>query len=101
MAARRPVIAAVVLALCALVAIKCAFSSVEQEAFVNASPAVCSLRATAAPAAGAVPLTVRTALPEPIPDDAILPVDFSRTSLYWGLLFVLVMMVLFSSYFFN
>mmetsp|Transcript_28637 Transcript_28637/g.92053 ORF Transcript_28637/g.92053 Transcript_28637/m.92053 type:complete len:100 (-) Transcript_28637:10-309(-) len=99
MAARRPVLAAVVLALCALVALRCAFSQVEQEAFVNAAPAVRSLRATTA--SEVVPLIARAALPEPIPDDAILPVDFSRTSLYWGLLFVLVMMVLFSSYFFN
>mmetsp|Transcript_62488 Transcript_62488/g.203881 ORF Transcript_62488/g.203881 Transcript_62488/m.203881 type:complete len:101 (-) Transcript_62488:68-370(-) len=100
MAARRPVLAAAVLALCAFVALQVAFAPVEEETFVNASPAVRSLRATAS-APLAAPLTAREALPEPIPDDAILPVDFSRTSLYWGLLFVLVMMVLFSSYFFN
>jgi len=45
--------------------------------------------------------TFRRALPEPRPNDAMLPVDFSRTSLYWGLLCITVLSVLFSSYFFN
>eukprot|EP00929_Paragymnodinium_shiwhaense_P072169 TRINITY_DN3662_c0_g4_i1.p2 TRINITY_DN3662_c0_g4~~TRINITY_DN3662_c0_g4_i1.p2 ORF type:complete len:107 (+),score=27.55 TRINITY_DN3662_c0_g4_i1:63-383(+) len=40
-------------------------------------------------------------LPEPRPNDAMLPVDLNRTSLFWGLLFTTVMVVLFSSYFFN
>mmetsp|Transcript_7211 Transcript_7211/g.18042 ORF Transcript_7211/g.18042 Transcript_7211/m.18042 type:complete len:117 (-) Transcript_7211:119-469(-) len=40
-------------------------------------------------------------LPEPRPNDAMLPVDLNRSSLYWGLLFICVMSILFSSYFFN
>jgi len=98
MAARRPVLAAVVLALFAAAALLTFAPAAEQEVFVSGASAPNSLRATPAITAS---LTARAALPEPIPDDAILPVDFSRTSLYWGLLFVLVMMVLFSSYFFN
>mmetsp|Transcript_62475 Transcript_62475/g.203845 ORF Transcript_62475/g.203845 Transcript_62475/m.203845 type:complete len:100 (-) Transcript_62475:170-469(-) len=99
MAARRPVLAAAVLALFAAAALLTFAPAAEQEVFVSgASAPRSSLRTSLAPVAS---LTARAALPEPIPDDAILPVDFSRTSLYWGLLFVLVMMVLFSSYFFN
>jgi len=44
---------------------------------------------------------VRQALPDPRPNDAMLPVDLNRTSLYWGLLCICVLSVLFSSYFFN
>ena len=41
------------------------------------------------------------ALPEPRPNDAMLPVELNRTSLYWGLLLICILSVLFSSYFFN
>eukprot|EP00931_Biecheleriopsis_adriatica_P026209 TRINITY_DN1595_c0_g3_i1.p2 TRINITY_DN1595_c0_g3~~TRINITY_DN1595_c0_g3_i1.p2 ORF type:complete len:110 (-),score=29.38 TRINITY_DN1595_c0_g3_i1:56-385(-) len=45
--------------------------------------------------------TVMKALPEPRPNDAMLPVELNRSSLYWGLLLFCVLSVLFSSYFFN
>nr|YP_009677035.1 photosystem II protein L [Dictyocha speculum]QDH81696.1 photosystem II protein L [Dictyocha speculum] len=35
------------------------------------------------------------------PNPNRLPVELSRTSLYWGLLLIFVLAVLFSSYFFN
>ena len=44
---------------------------------------------------------VLKALPEPRPNDAMLPVELNRTSLYWGLLLICILSVLFSSYFFN
>ncbi|CAE7213502.1 psbL [Symbiodinium necroappetens] len=47
------------------------------------------------------PLVIMQALPEPRPNDAMLPVELNRTSLYWGLLLICILSVLFSSYFFN
>ncbi|CAJ1457184.1 unnamed protein product [Effrenium voratum] len=47
------------------------------------------------------PAVVMKALPEPRPNDAMLPVELNRTSLYWGLLLICILSVLFSSYFFN
>eukprot|EP00403_Amphidinium_massartii_P040473 CAMPEP_0178453774 /NCGR_PEP_ID=MMETSP0689_2-20121128/44989_1 /TAXON_ID=160604 /ORGANISM="Amphidinium massartii, Strain CS-259" /LENGTH=99 /DNA_ID=CAMNT_0020079633 /DNA_START=31 /DNA_END=330 /DNA_ORIENTATION=- len=41
------------------------------------------------------------ALPEPRPNDNMLPVDLNRTSLYWGLLTILILAILFSSFLFN
>merc|ERR1712224_1124785 len=37
-------------------------------------------------------------LPDPKPNDANLPVDLNRTSLFWGLLCILINSVLWSSY---
>ncbi|CAE7282285.1 psbL [Symbiodinium sp. CCMP2592] len=48
-----------------------------------------------------VPMVLVEALPEPRPNDAMLPVELNRTSLYWGLLLICILSVLFSSYFFN
>ncbi|CAE7041182.1 psbL [Symbiodinium natans] len=47
------------------------------------------------------PMVLVEALPEPRPNDAMLPVELNRTSLYWGLLLICILSVLFSSYFFN
>ena len=49
----------------------------------------------------ASPAVIAHGLPEPRPNDAMLPVDLNRTSLFWGLLCITVLSVLFSSYFFN
>ena len=46
-------------------------------------------------------LVMMEALPDPRPNDAMLPVELNRTSLYWGLLTICILSVLFSSYFFN
>jgi len=110
MAARRPIFGAAVLALVAFVALRSAViapSAPEQEVFVVTSPALRASRQAGAFAgeqpevAGAVSATARSALPDPRPNDAMLPVDLNRTSLYWGLLTILILSVLFSSYFFN
>mmetsp|Transcript_29483 Transcript_29483/g.68335 ORF Transcript_29483/g.68335 Transcript_29483/m.68335 type:complete len:98 (-) Transcript_29483:200-493(-) len=52
-------------------------------------------------AAEKTPMVLMQALPEPRPNDAMLPVELNRTSLYWGLLLICILSVLFSSYFFN
>ena len=52
-------------------------------------------------AAERMPVVIMQALPEPRPNDAMLPVELNRTSLYWGLLLICILSVLFSSYFFN
>ncbi|CAK0827152.1 unnamed protein product [Prorocentrum cordatum] len=49
----------------------------------------------------AAPAVVLRALPEPKPNEEMLPVDLNRTSLYWGLLTICILSVLFSSYLFN
>jgi len=49
----------------------------------------------------AAPAVILQALPEPKPNEEMLPVDLNRTSLYWGLLLICVLSVLFSSYLFN
>mmetsp|Transcript_21363 Transcript_21363/g.48805 ORF Transcript_21363/g.48805 Transcript_21363/m.48805 type:complete len:107 (+) Transcript_21363:97-417(+) len=106
MAARRPVLCAIALAVVAAWLLH-ASAAPRQEAFLASG--VPALRASGQrggalagaqvePAAIAVS---RRALPEPRPNDAMLPVDLNRTSLYWGLLCILVLSVLFSSYFFN
>lgn len=95
-AARRPVLAAAILALVAFAALRAAV--VREDAFVatGASP---KLRASQQ--GQLVAATARAALPDPRPNDAMLPVDLNRTSLYWGLLTICILSVLFSSYFFN
>eukprot|EP00929_Paragymnodinium_shiwhaense_P072164 TRINITY_DN3662_c0_g1_i1.p3 TRINITY_DN3662_c0_g1~~TRINITY_DN3662_c0_g1_i1.p3 ORF type:complete len:107 (+),score=21.42 TRINITY_DN3662_c0_g1_i1:66-386(+) len=106
MAARRPVLASIVAlaaGLCLLHAALAPATQPEQLVFITSSPA---LRATQRFAGTQQePRVLETVamkgLPEPRPNDAMLPVDLNRTSLFWGLLFTTVMVVLFSSYFFN
>mmetsp|Transcript_95978 Transcript_95978/g.280536 ORF Transcript_95978/g.280536 Transcript_95978/m.280536 type:complete len:108 (+) Transcript_95978:72-395(+) len=107
MAARRPVLCVVALAAAALCMLHVATPAVQPEdLFVVASGPM--LRATTGKGAFAgvqqvmpSPSISMQALPEPRPNDAMLPVDLNRSSLYWGLLCILVLSVLFSSYFFN
>eukprot|EP00434_Breviolum_minutum_P025020 symbB.v1.2.022100.t1/scaffold1946.1/size95412/12 len=99
--ARRP-------ALFVLAAVACfwLFSSTEQqEVFVVQTVQTPTLRGaftgnTVEISAVESPVVLK-ALPEPRPNDAMLPVDLNRTSLYWGLLLITILSVLFSSYFFN
>ncbi|CAK0824055.1 unnamed protein product [Prorocentrum cordatum] len=97
MAARRPVL----LALCLAAASAWLLSGVAAppaapQGFVAPSPA---LRAGVERAALSVALR---ALPEPKPNEEMLPVDLNRTSLYWGLpITICILSVLFSSYLFN
>mmetsp|Transcript_19095 Transcript_19095/g.35825 ORF Transcript_19095/g.35825 Transcript_19095/m.35825 type:complete len:102 (-) Transcript_19095:142-447(-) len=101
MAARRPVLFALAVAACVWLF---STSAPQQEVFVVQSPA---LRGQAAFAGSSIELAavespvVLKALPEPRPNDAMLPVELNRTSLYWGLLLICILSVLFSSYFFN
>eukprot|EP00443_Scrippsiella_acuminata_P055472 CAMPEP_0115410026 /NCGR_PEP_ID=MMETSP0271-20121206/20310_1 /TAXON_ID=71861 /ORGANISM="Scrippsiella trochoidea, Strain CCMP3099" /LENGTH=108 /DNA_ID=CAMNT_0002834197 /DNA_START=109 /DNA_END=435 /DNA_ORIENTATION=- len=108
MAARRPVLGAAILALAAAAALWSAVvpTTTQQEVFVVTSPALRTARqsgafAGAQPEMAATAVTARAALPDPRPNDAMLPVDLNRTSLYWGLLTICILSVLFSSYFFN
>mmetsp|Transcript_12361 Transcript_12361/g.15391 ORF Transcript_12361/g.15391 Transcript_12361/m.15391 type:complete len:102 (+) Transcript_12361:67-372(+) len=100
--ARRPVM--FVLAAAACVWLFSSGSSPEQEVFVVQTPA---LRGQGAFTGNTVEISavespvVLKALPEPRPNDAMLPVELNRTSLYWGLLLICILSVLFSSYFFN
>eukprot|EP00413_Alexandrium_margalefii_P015236 CAMPEP_0204530808 /NCGR_PEP_ID=MMETSP0661-20131031/10820_1 /ASSEMBLY_ACC=CAM_ASM_000606 /TAXON_ID=109239 /ORGANISM="Alexandrium margalefi, Strain AMGDE01CS-322" /LENGTH=107 /DNA_ID=CAMNT_0051536917 /DNA_START=91 /DNA_END=414 /DNA_ORIENTATION=+ len=107
MAARRPLLFTVASAVAALWLLSASVAPAEPgQAFLAAAPA---LRATGTGAGtfagaelGAARLGVQTrALPEPRPNDAMLPVDLNRSSLYWALLCILVLSILFSSYFFN
>merc|ERR1740123_1661173 len=108
MAGRRPVLccAALALTLLWLLHIATAPATPGQEVFaVSGTPALRVQRQNSAFAgpqfeAGNSAIA-RQALPEPRPNDAMLPVDLNRTSLYWGLLCILILSVLFSSYFFN
>merc|ERR1719263_53686 len=110
MAARRPVLTAIAVALAALWLLQASLAPAPQqgqEVFVAATPALRATRAAGSSFAGAQaqqlapPAVLLQALPEPKPNDAMLPVDLNRTSLYWGLLCILILSVLFSSYFFN
>merc|ERR1740138_1500314 len=99
MAARRPVLATICAALAALCLLQATLAPV-------AAPALRATRIGGESFAGAqqvqeAPAVLLRALPEPKPNDAMLPVDLNRTSLYWGLLCILILSVLFSSYFFN
>mmetsp|Transcript_21364 Transcript_21364/g.48809 ORF Transcript_21364/g.48809 Transcript_21364/m.48809 type:complete len:110 (+) Transcript_21364:82-411(+) len=109
MAARRPVLCAFALAVVVVWLLNAAVAPVAPQPEAFLASGVPALRASGQrggalagaqvePAAIAVS---RRALPEPRPNDAMLPVDLNRTSLYWGLLCILVLSVLFSSYFFN
>mmetsp|Transcript_9073 Transcript_9073/g.20029 ORF Transcript_9073/g.20029 Transcript_9073/m.20029 type:complete len:108 (-) Transcript_9073:84-407(-) len=107
MAVRRSALAVFLVAAAGLLLLQSSLEPAEapQELFVVASP---SLRATrssgnfaGAEFAVAAPTVTLQALPEPRPNDAMLPVDLNRTSLFWGLLLILVLSVLFSSYLFN
>jgi len=113
MVARRPVLGAIVVATVATWLLFSASISVvpPQELFVVAAPkATPALRAvhikggafTGMHADVVTPTVTMQALPEPRPNDATdLPVDLNRTSLFWGLLTILILSILFSSYFFN
>mmetsp|Transcript_26264 Transcript_26264/g.82400 ORF Transcript_26264/g.82400 Transcript_26264/m.82400 type:complete len:108 (+) Transcript_26264:75-398(+) len=107
MAARRPVLFTLALVAAAMWLLHTSMAPQEQpQTFVASSPALRSTRAKAGTLAGAQPQppaqgVQMQALPEPRPNDAMLPVDLNRSSLYWGLLCILVLSVLFSSYFFN
>merc|ERR1712129_126357 len=108
MAVRRPILTLAVLATLAVVIVRCSFGSSTDAAFTSANSAP-MLRASGSSSnfAGVQGLlsdgrfVAVQALPEPRPNDAMLPVELNRTSLYWGLLCILILSVLFSSYFFN
>mmetsp|Transcript_22742 Transcript_22742/g.49717 ORF Transcript_22742/g.49717 Transcript_22742/m.49717 type:complete len:103 (+) Transcript_22742:76-384(+) len=101
--ARRPALFVLAAAACVWL-FSSSISSPEQEVFVVQTPA---LRGQGAFTGGTVEISavdspvVLKALPEPRPNDAMLPVELNRTSLYWGLLLICILSVLFSSYFFN
>ena len=98
MAVRRPLLTAVVAAV-GVWMLLAAVAPAEQDAFVVGK--VATLRGSSAEPMQVESQVVRQALPDPRPNDANLPVDLNRTSLYWGLLTICVLSVLFSSYFFN
>eukprot|EP00930_Biecheleria_cincta_P070010 TRINITY_DN5767_c0_g1_i1.p1 TRINITY_DN5767_c0_g1~~TRINITY_DN5767_c0_g1_i1.p1 ORF type:complete len:109 (+),score=22.55 TRINITY_DN5767_c0_g1_i1:71-397(+) len=108
MALRRPMLGSFALALAGLWLMQAPTDVQEQVVFiVPQSPA---LRATAQFQGGfagvsQVPLdgatTAMQALPEPKPNDAMLPVELNRTSFFWGMLTFCLLSVLFSSYLFN
>ncbi|CAK0885874.1 unnamed protein product [Prorocentrum cordatum] len=104
MAARRPVLLALCLAAAAAWLLIGAAAPAAQQGFV--APASPALRAGRSVLAGAefetaAPAVILRALPEPKPNEEMLPVDLNRTSLYWGLLTICILSVLFSSYLFN
>merc|ERR1719265_3114804 len=107
MAARRPVLACVALVAVWLlhgaapaenegVFVVPASQPALRSAYRKGSDAFAGAEWEAAP-----PGVIAHGLPEPRPNDAMLPVDLNRTSLFWGLLCITVLSVLFSSYFFN
>eukprot|EP00448_Togula_jolla_P018031 CAMPEP_0170591486 /NCGR_PEP_ID=MMETSP0224-20130122/12430_1 /TAXON_ID=285029 /ORGANISM="Togula jolla, Strain CCCM 725" /LENGTH=105 /DNA_ID=CAMNT_0010915355 /DNA_START=52 /DNA_END=369 /DNA_ORIENTATION=+ len=105
MAARRSVLGFVLAISAICLAVLALLPQQGGEGFVAASPSLRATRLGSAPLVGA-PVGASTqvtlkALPEPRPNDAMLPVDLNRTSLFWGLLLILVLSVLFSSYLFN
>mmetsp|Transcript_93164 Transcript_93164/g.290457 ORF Transcript_93164/g.290457 Transcript_93164/m.290457 type:complete len:109 (-) Transcript_93164:6-332(-) len=108
MAARRPVLCALAAAAAALWLLRSAVvvPAEQEQAFAVGSPALRGAGAQEGSFAGAELQAVQRgvptrALPEPRPNDAMLPVDLNRSSLYWSLLCILVLSILFSSYFFN
>ncbi|CAK0876074.1 unnamed protein product [Prorocentrum cordatum] len=105
MAARRPALLALGLAAASAWLLSGALAPPAPRGFVAPSPAR-ALRAGGGALAGAgaekaVPAVILQALPEPKPNEEMLPVDLNRTSLYWGLLTICILSVLFSSYLFN
>eukprot|EP00419_Tripos_fusus_P025451 CAMPEP_0172712124 /NCGR_PEP_ID=MMETSP1074-20121228/60919_1 /TAXON_ID=2916 /ORGANISM="Ceratium fusus, Strain PA161109" /LENGTH=103 /DNA_ID=CAMNT_0013536009 /DNA_START=70 /DNA_END=377 /DNA_ORIENTATION=+ len=103
MAVRRQMVSIMALAMATVVVFHSSFSASNSAAFTIATSAP-SPRAvySSTNLAGApdMPHAVRfvavQALPEPRPNDAMLPVELNRTSLYWGLLCILILSVLFS-----
>ena len=101
--AQRPVLFVLAAAACIWL-FSSSTSAPQQEVFVIQSPALRGQGAftgNTLEIAAMEPPVVLKALPEPRPNDAMLPVELNRTSLYWGLLCICVLSVLFSSYFFN
>eukprot|EP00440_Ansanella_granifera_P060599 gb/GFBE01065680.1/.p1 GENE.gb/GFBE01065680.1/~~gb/GFBE01065680.1/.p1 ORF type:complete len:104 (+),score=28.85 gb/GFBE01065680.1/:1-312(+) len=103
MAARRPILISLALATACL----WMMSGQQEEVFVVQSPVLRGASQSGA-FTGATIVELQAgeaismkALPEPKPNDAMLPVELNRTSLYWGLLLICTLSVLFSSYFFN
>mmetsp|Transcript_8821 Transcript_8821/g.19741 ORF Transcript_8821/g.19741 Transcript_8821/m.19741 type:complete len:104 (+) Transcript_8821:99-410(+) len=102
--ARRPVLASLLVAAAAVLLL-----SHMHAAFVVArSGEALALRGAKSTFAGSSaeaplvePVSMMQALPEPRPNDNMLPVDLNRTSLYWGLLTILILAILFSSFLFN
>ena len=99
MAARRPLLSAAVLAVAVLCLLHAGLtpSTSDEELFVAPPQALRASRQGAA-FAGARPesaagLAARAALPDPRPNDAMLPVGLNRASLYWGLLCITVLSV--------
>eukprot|EP00403_Amphidinium_massartii_P028181 CAMPEP_0178403886 /NCGR_PEP_ID=MMETSP0689_2-20121128/17599_1 /TAXON_ID=160604 /ORGANISM="Amphidinium massartii, Strain CS-259" /LENGTH=118 /DNA_ID=CAMNT_0020024853 /DNA_START=86 /DNA_END=440 /DNA_ORIENTATION=- len=102
--ARRSALATVLVVALATVALRSLFTPAE--VFVVGSPT--TLRGSAQSSFTGLPVNVESselvamkALPEPRPNDNMLPVDLNRTSLYWGLLTILILAILFSSFLFN
>mmetsp|Transcript_112599 Transcript_112599/g.223854 ORF Transcript_112599/g.223854 Transcript_112599/m.223854 type:complete len:105 (+) Transcript_112599:81-395(+) len=104
MAIRRPVLTSAVLVTAAVVVLcwstGAAFTSGSSAPRLRASRLSANFAGVQGMPAN-LQLVAVQALPEPRPNDAMLPVELNRTSLYWGLLCILILSVLFSSYFFN
>mmetsp|Transcript_101995 Transcript_101995/g.202503 ORF Transcript_101995/g.202503 Transcript_101995/m.202503 type:complete len:99 (-) Transcript_101995:151-447(-) len=98
MASRRPMISVAILAVAAILVLRSSMTSSQHDSAAFIGPA---LRVTYTGESHVASTVARQALPEPRPNDAMLPVELNRTSLYWGLLCILILSVLFSSYFFN
>eukprot|EP00438_Fugacium_kawagutii_P027401 Skav208448 [mRNA] locus=scaffold1952:331977:332279:- [translate_table: standard] len=100
MAAQRPLLFVLLATACLWL-----FCSQSPEVFVQSPSVSPTLRGAFTGNTAGIPLSespvILKALPEPRPNDAMLPVELNRTSLYWGLLLILILGVLFSSYFFN
>mmetsp|Transcript_25999 Transcript_25999/g.60095 ORF Transcript_25999/g.60095 Transcript_25999/m.60095 type:complete len:106 (-) Transcript_25999:71-388(-) len=104
--ARRPVLATLLALMAAAFVAQHAFAPAPEPVFVVASTGS-ALRGSSGSFAGSeatyvsTPVVAMKALPEPKPNDNMLPVDLNRTSLYWGLLTILILAILFSSFLFN
>mmetsp|Transcript_67006 Transcript_67006/g.120634 ORF Transcript_67006/g.120634 Transcript_67006/m.120634 type:complete len:109 (+) Transcript_67006:75-401(+) len=108
MAARRPALCSLALAAACLWLLQASTPQTQDElVFVVTSPALRATSQASGAFAGAkaelaaAPMVAMYGLPEPRPNDAMLPVELNRVSLYWSLLTILILSVLFSSYFFN
>merc|ERR1719499_1770494 len=102
MAIRRPILTLAILATLAVVALLtgAAFTSVSSAPMLRTSRSNSNFAGVQGEVAD-VQFVALKALPEPRQNDAMLPVELNRTSLYWGLLCILILSVLFSSYLFN
>ncbi|CAK0830048.1 unnamed protein product [Prorocentrum cordatum] len=87
MAARRPVLLTICLAAAAAWLLSSVLAPAAPQGFAAPQPALRAGRGASAGAAadGVAPAVVLRALPEPKPNEEMLPVDLNRTSLYWGL----------------